>query len=511
MILNSVDLSVDPCKDFYSYCCGGWERHHSIPADRSKYGAIEELQTKVLLQLKGKRYIRFQFETSDKFGNSESAIFSIFFTDLLESEESDGVAVQNAFRFYKSCMNTSSIESRGALPFLQFATEWGGWPVVDTSWSAKKFQPLSAIAKIQIKTGYGYILPIIVGTDPKNTTRKLLQKMSPLEKMENFDFWYNNMTIKELRKRVPQIDWLNFIQEFTNSSLLSIGKGYEIHKNDVVIVRDIPYVEKISRFLRDETNARQISTYLGWRVLMGLMQHLPQNFTVAVKEFFRDTGFAQQTSERLRTCINRINSVFEMAAAFLYVKKHFSFEVRNEVRKLVLDLSFEFENLLLNNDWMDRKTKNAALEKLRAMKVNVGFPDWITDENNLDDYYLQTSMPAMGDNVFENDIKLTEYKTGLVIKSLRVPPKKEEWPVSPITINAAYNRNLNSITFPAAFLQLPLYSSSMPKFVNYAAIGSIIGHEITHGFDSEVAQNCHDVVPMPIEKYCLETNTFNSS
>ncbi|GIY12731.1 neprilysin-11 [Caerostris extrusa] len=167
MILNSVDLSVDPCKDFYSYCCGGWERHHSIPADKNKYGAIEELQTKVLLQLKGKRSIRFQFKTSDKFGNSESAFFSVFFTDLLESEESDGVAVQNAFSFYKSCMNTSSIESRGALPFLQFAAEWGGWPVVDTSWSAKKFQPLSAIAKIQIKTGYGYILPIIVGTDPK--------------------------------------------------------------------------------------------------------------------------------------------------------------------------------------------------------------------------------------------------------------------------------------------------------------------------------------------------------
>ncbi|GIY12730.1 neprilysin-11 [Caerostris extrusa] len=270
-------------------------------------------------------------------------------------------------------------------------------------------------------------------------------------------------SIVDFETQMLQIDWLYFIQEFTNSSLLSIDKGYEIHKNDVIIVRDIPYVEKISRYLRDETNARQISTYLGWRVLMGLMQHLPQNFTVAVK------GFSVTLD--------------------LHSKPQKDGELASIVRKLVLDLSFEFEKLLLNNDWMDRKTQNAALDKLRAMKVNVGFPDWITDENNLDDYYLQTNMPTMGDNVFENDIKLTKYKTGIVIKSLRCLQKRRSsffrWPVSPITINAAYNRNLNSITFPAAFLQLPLYSSSMPKFVNYAAIGSIIGHEITHGFDSE--------------------------
>ncbi|GFU12515.1 neprilysin-1 [Nephila pilipes] len=500
---NSMDLNSDPCKDFYSYCCGGWEKSHHIPKDMIKYGAIEELQIKVLHKIK------------------------------------------------------ASIESKGGLPFLRFAGEWGGWPVTDTSWSARKFHALSALAKIQLKTGHVYILPIIIATDPKNTTRKLiqidrpsliisenilrkkteesskkdlknfeiffskvavllgakqsnfsadfnsivnfeenmLQMMSPPEDMEDIKYWYNNMTLMDLQKRVPQINWIQYIQEITNSSLLSIDKGYEIHKKDIVIVRDLPYVLKISEYVRNEKNSRQISTYLGWRVLTTLLDHLPYQFSVALEEYYRDSGYPLQTTERWKTCINRINSAFGIVSAFLYVKEHFSMDVRNEVRKLVLDLSYQFERRLLNNDWMDRKTKNAALQKLRAMKVNVGFPDWITDESNLDDYYMQTNMPTMGDDVFENDLKLMEHKTMQVIKSLRVLPKREEWTMSPVTINAAYNRNTNSIkmftycssisAFPAAFLQLPLYKNSLPEYFNYAAIGSIIGHEITHGFDSE--------------------------
>lgn len=518
-IRKSMDLKSDPCKDFYSFCCGGWESNHQIPKDMNKYGAIEELKIKVLHKIK----------------------------DIFENGTPHGIAVTNAFTFYTSCMNTSAIESRGSLPFLQFTDEWGGWPVIHTNWSSKKFHPLSAIAKIQLKTGYGYILPIVIATDPKNTTRKLiqidqpsliisenilrkkneesskkdlkdfenffskvavllgagksnfsadfnsiinfeekmLQMMSPPEYVEDINHWYNNMTLTDLQKKVPQINWIQYIQEITNSSLLSIDKGYEIHKKDIVIVRDLPYIMKVSEYIRNEKNSRQISIYLGWRVLTHLLHHLPLNFSIALEEYYRDSGYPLQTTKRWKTCINRINSAFGMVSAFLYVKEHFSIDVRNEVRKLILDLSYQFERRLLSNDWMDRKTKNAALQKLRAMKVNIGFPDWITDESNLDDYYIQTNMPTMDDDVLQNDLKLMEYTTIQVIKSLRVLPKREEWTMSPVTINAAYSRNTNSITFPAAFLQLPLYNSSLPGYFNYAAIGSIIGHEITHGFDSE--------------------------
>ncbi|GFS54725.1 neprilysin [Trichonephila inaurata madagascariensis] len=146
-----MDFNSDPCKDFYSYCCGGWERNPQIPKGMNKYGAIEELQIQVFHKIK----------------------------DIFEKGTPNGIAVRNAFTFFTSCMNTSAIESRGILPFLQFTAEWGGWPVIDTSWSAKKFHPLSAIAKIQLKTGYGYIIPIIIVTDPKNTRRKLIQIDQP--------------------------------------------------------------------------------------------------------------------------------------------------------------------------------------------------------------------------------------------------------------------------------------------------------------------------------------------
>ncbi|CAL1261356.1 unnamed protein product [Larinioides sclopetarius] len=480
-----------------------------------KYGAIEELQMKVLYQLK----------------------------DLFENQESQGLAVRNMLNFYRSCTNTSSIENRGSSPFLKFIGEWGGWPVIQKNWSSKHFQPLTALANIQLKTGYGYILPLSVVTDPKNTSRKLieidqapliisdnillkrheessqnelkifeklfiklatmldstqknftadfysivdletrmLQMLTPPEKLEST----NKMAIKDLKKRIPQIDWLRYIQEFSNSSLSTLGKGYEITHEDIIIIRDLKFADKISHYIGNEKNFRQISTYLGFRVLLTLINHLPENFTIALHEFYHDNGFPLQISDRWKTCIARINSVFGMIAGFLYTKEYFSLQDRNEVRKLVLDLSFEFEEQLLNNNWMDRTTKNAALEKLHAMKVNVGFPDWITDEGNLDDFYIKTNMPTMEDDVFENDLKITEYKIMQLIKTLRVLPKKEEWPVSPTTINAAYNRNMNSITFPAAFLQLPFYNNSLPRYFNYAAIGSIIGHEITHGFDSE--------------------------
>ncbi|KAF8785573.1 Endothelin-converting enzyme like protein [Argiope bruennichi] len=517
-IRNSLDRNVDPCNDFYSYCCGGWEKNHQIPPDLKKYGAIEELQMQVLHQLK----------------------------DLFENKESQGLAARNMLNFYRSCINTSSIENLGSTPFLKFVREWGGWPVIDTNWSSKLFDPLTALANIQLKTGRGYILPLSVSTDPRNTSRKLieidqaplmiadkillkrneesaqkelkrfenlfiklalilgstrsnfsedfnsivdleikmLQMMTPPEKLESNNQWYNKMPIKDLKRRIPQIDWLRYIQEFSNSSLSIQGKGNEITKEDLVIVRDLPYAEKISHYIRNEKNFRQISTYLGLRVLLSLLTHLPENFTVALHEFYRDNGVPLQISDRWKICINRINSIFGMIAGFLYVKEYFSLEDRNEVRKLVLDLSFEFEKQLLYNNWMDRETKKAALEKLRAMKVNVGFPDWITDESNLDDFYIKTNMPTMEDEVFENDLKITQYRIMQLIKSLRIIPKKEEWPMSPTIINAAYNRNMNSITFPAAFLQLPLYNSSLPRYFNYAAIGSIIGHEITHGFDS---------------------------
>ncbi|KFM60677.1 Membrane metallo-endopeptidase-like 1, partial [Stegodyphus mimosarum] len=453
-IRQSLDLRVDPCQDFYAYCCGGWLKTHEVPPDMKKFGITEKLENEVLLKING----------------------------LLTSSNSSGIAWRNAVKFYNSCMNMTAIEKRGAAPLLTYFTRFGGWPLLNKQWQEKDFDWITALTVVQLTTGYGYVIPIIIGTDPKNTSRKLLQldqpnllfpeeilrqpnsesskshlqkfqkflnkiavllgadistiseyvnsllefeiqlfeMMSPEENMNNISYWYNTMTVGDLQRKIPEVNWVRFLQELTNSSLLLVDGEPTIQNEDIIIVRDLPYIQKISKYLRNASHIRHIANYLGCRVAMSLMLHLPKNFSDALYEYYGDLGYTFRSPERWKTCTKRVSSFFNQVTVFAYVDKYFPKDVKNEVNKLVLDISFQFEKILLSNDWMDRITKNAALKKLRAMKANIGYPDWIGDENNINDVYVKENMPTMDDKVFENDVKLVEHRVMQLIKTLRL-------------------------------------------------------------------------------------------
>jgi putative endopeptidase len=282
---------------------------------------------------------------------------------------------------------------------------------------------------------------------------------------------YNKMSVAELQKMLPAFEVDSYLQEL------------HITSPEALIVIDTKYIQTLGHIFQ-ESSLDDIKTYLRFRLVNGASDLLSQNFFDLNHNFFLKTlKGVKQFKPRNEFMAMSTRSILGHPVAQLYVKDYLSSESRKQVEDMVLHIREEFADRLKNNQWLDTQTKDSALKKLTAMEIKVGFPEkWI-------DY---SSVDIKRDDFYGNMMRLNSFSGRRNLDQLGKPVVPDGFSISGLTlptdVNAAYSPLFNHIEISAAILQPPFFFPELDPAVNYGAIGAVIGHEITHGFDSSGRQ-----------------------
>ncbi len=289
-----------------------------------------------------------------------------------------------------------------------------------------------------------------------------------LDKVERRDArkTYNPMTVAELQKTTPGINWNTFFSEIGAKEV------------DTVIVRQPNYMEALQPLL-SANNLDDWKEYLRWTLFNDAAGTLTTEIEEANWEFYQKTlRGAQKPLPRNERALATINGTIGEALGKLYVEEHFPAEAKASAEEMIQNVVKAFENRIDQLAWMSDSTKVKAKQKLNTTTIKVGYPDQWKDYNT-----LEVKKPEDGGSYFQNMLNASKWNVAENMAELGEPVDKSEWFMAPQIVNAYYNPSYNEIVFPAAILQPPFYDYKADAAVNYGGIGAVIGHEISHGFD----------------------------
>lgn len=284
------------------------------------------------------------------------------------------------------------------------------------------------------------------------------------------------MTFSELKTRYPFIDWLAYLNAKSYSGLV-------FNESDVVIVQQPTYYDQLESVL-NQTDKRTIANYIIWRDLSDYIPYLTADLREMEFQFFQTITGKVIKNARWSDCVKSVAGMFNIAVSSMYVREHFrDYRIKDDISEMTAEISSEFEKILVENEWMDKETKKEALKKLRAMKSNIAYPSELMDDAPVENYYKNLKFNET--NYLQSAISIDTHGKEFVCSRYHLPVNRTDWVdhSTSIYVNANYNGKTNSIQIIAAMLQGHFFSSDRPRYMNYASIGYVIGHEMTHGFD----------------------------
>ncbi|RLV63968.1 hypothetical protein DV515_00017730 [Chloebia gouldiae] len=283
-------------------------------------------------------------------------------------------------------------------------------------------------------------------------------------------------------------------------------------EEEEVVLLATDYMHKVSNLIR-VTPSRILHNYMLWRIVVVLSEHLSTPFRDAIHELSKEMEGSEKQLEPGKICLSQANKHFGMALGALFVEEHFSSASKAKVQQLVEDIKYILDQRLDELDWMDEETRRAARAKLRYMMVMIGYPDFLLKPEAIDKEYEARDSPGACEDMgtwpalhtlgagispdvavspqfevdektyFKNILNSIAFGIRLSVKKIRQEVDKSAWLLPPQALNAYYLPNKNQMVFPAGILQPTLYDPEFPQSLNYGGIGTIIGHELTHGYD----------------------------
>lgn len=294
-----------------------------------------------------------------------------------------------------------------------------------------------------------------------------------LDRVERRDgrLQYNPMTIADLQKMTPAIEWNSYFSDL----------GFK--KLDTINVLQPRYMKALQTIFA-ENKVADWKEYMKWTILNGSAGELSNTIELANFDFYGKTltGAIKQRPREDRA-LQIINTTIGETLGKLYVEKMFPAEAKEKANKMIKNIILAYQFRIENLTWMSPETKIKAIEKLKKINPKIGYPDKWKDYSA-----LVINAPAEGGSYFENMRNYSRWNFQKDMDKLSKPVDKTEWGMSPQTVNAYYNPSYNEIVFPAAILQPPFYNYKADEAVNYGGIGAVIGHEISHGFDDSGAR-----------------------
>lgn len=494
--LTNLDTTAVQGADFYQYACGGWMKKHPLTNEYSRFGSFDMLAENNREQLKGLIVeIAAGQNAQGTIGQKIGDIYNLAMDSV--KLNADGVTpIQADLEKIASVKDKSEIvplmaelAHSGVFPYFSF---YVGADIMDSksnlfqlyqggiSLGEKEYYLDNDDVTVNIRNKYKeHIVKMfqLAGFDEAAAKKKMEAVMDIETRIAKASFSaveqrnpaanYHKMSLDELKKEIPGIDWDAFLN--------GIGvKG--VTELSVSQVEPIKEVEKIINSLPVEN---QIA-YMQWSLIDRAAGYLSDDLVAQNFDFYGKTLSGKQTNQpRWKRAVSTVNGVLGEAVGQMYVEKYFPAAAKERMIQLVKNLQTALGERIRNLEWMGDSTKIKAIEKLNSFYVKVGYPDKWRD---------YTGLNIEKDSYWANVKRATEFELDYMLSKAGKPVDRDEWGMTPQTVNAYYNPTTNEICFPAGILQYPFFDMNADDAFNYGAIGVVIGHEMTHGFDDQGRQ-----------------------
>lgn len=497
--INPADLdkNVNPGESFYDFACGGWMKANPLPDAYSRYGSFDRLAE-----------------------DNNKRIHSIL-SELEKGEYAKGTVEQKLSDYYKLAMDSDRLNREGVQPVM---------PLIREAEAAKTVADLENMKLKYAEYGLSNFMGMGFGADEKNAKMNIMNvyqggltlgqkeyyldndeattdireaykahivrmfqffgftKAEAQSKMEGIlrietalakvsksrtelrdvEANYNKMTLKEFEKRYPNVQITRHLN----------AEGIDTKYFQELIVGQPSFVAGADKII-SELDADDYRAYIEWDIILSASSYLSEYISQANFDFFGKTLSGRKVDyPRWKRATNQVEAQMGQALGKIYVERYFPASSKSRMETLVKNLQKSLAKRIEAQTWMSKKTKKAALEKLNAFYVKIGYP------NKWDDISKLEIDPSK--SYYQNVLECRRFwNKHQIEKTAGKPVDPDEWFMTPQTVNAYYNPTTNEICFPAGILQVPFFDPTADDAFNYGAIGVVIGHEMTHGFDDQ--------------------------
>ena len=496
-----IDKTVDPCENFYRFSCNGWFKRNPLPADQVAYGRFTELFELNRLHLKQ----ILEAEATPAPGNADT-----------RSPNEQKIGDE-----YASCMDTATVNKLGLTPLqpeldriaaLKTTAELPaliahlhsiGVNAFFGMGSSQDFADSSSVISFYISGGLG--LPerdYYTRTDAKSVEQRQqyvahvrtmftlageaeAQAAKDAETVLAIETRLAKASLTIIDKRDPQnlnhpTDVASFSKELTHFSLGDYVAAAHAPAAGKVNDTEPKFFAEFNSLLGD-TPIDRIKVYLRWHLLDAYAgTSLPESFDHENWNFYAHIlNGAEKQQERWKRCTSRVDLELGEALGQVYVVKYFPPEEKQRTLEMTLAIEQAMDKDIAGLDWMSAATKAMAKDKLHAVMNKIGYPDKWRDYSKLE---------IVRGDALGNEMRARQFEVARDLAKIGKPVDKGEWQMTPPTVNAYYDPQMNNVNFPAGYLQPPFFSGKEDDAANYGDMGSTIGHELTHGFDDQGRQ-----------------------
>lgn len=489
--LSAMDTTVKPQDDFYRYCNGNWMKNNPLPSDKSRFGSFDVLRD-----------------------SSEARIHRIIEELASAKNLKPGTDESRIATLYNEAMDSVKLNKDGAAPIMSELKEIEG---VST-----KADLIKLLAKFDSE-GSQTFFSTYVFADDKNSTINIMHLnqggvgmgdrdyylkpenkkireayinyLTEISKLAGFDdaqaktmvdntmkvetaianMQYSSVELRDTHKNYNMLNVADFVAShkgFDWATYLQ-DRGLKMEKWDV---GQTGYFDKFDKWFAS-ASLEELKDYMIVSTISGAAPYLSDNFYKANFDFYsKELAGVQAMRPRWKRAVSSVEGAIGEALGKVYVDRYFSANDKARMEQLIENLRQALSERINSLTWMSPETKQKAQEKLSSFKVKVGYP------NKWKDY---SKMDIKGDSYYADMKRANKFEYDFNMSELGKPVDMDRWYMYPQTVNAYYQPTTNEICFPAGILQPPFYNSNADDPVNYGAIGVVIGHEMTHGFDDQ--------------------------
>ena len=494
----NMNLDVKPGADFYEYAAGGWLKTHPLDAEHPTNGAFVDLEEQNQKRIKG--LIEEYSSTSQPKGSLGQKIGDLYnlMMDSVRLNREGAAPLKPVLAKIEAIKNkkeyqlvTAQLDRQGASAMM-FGISVGadqrnasqnivGISQGGIGLSERDYYLNDDEQTVKVRNAYKeYIKTLFQLTgDDEQTAQKKTDVLLAIEtriakasydnvKLRDVNANYHKMSYAQLISDYPGIDWGNIF----------LAQGFPpFAEVDLAQPEPIKEVEKIL----EETSLDDLKTYAEAKVISSATNSLSDEFRSASFKFNQTLSGVKQDRPRWKRAVGVVSGVLGEAIGKLYVKKYFPESSKQRMLDLVHNLQTALAERIDEASWMEQATKDQAKDKLSNFIIKIGYPDKWRDYSGLE---IDPSL-----SLYDNLTRVTAFLTkDYIDRKVNKPVDKSEWHMTPQTVNAYYNPTTNEICFPAAILQAPFFDPEADDAVNYGAIGGVIGHEMSHGFDDQGCQ-----------------------
>jgi endothelin-converting enzyme/putative endopeptidase len=494
--IHALDTTAKPCDDFFQFACGTWLKENDIPADKTSWGRFNELDER-----------------------NRNVLHDIL-EKVAQDDPRRGASQQKIGDFYAACLDQEAIDAQGLAPIQ---------PELDRIAKLKDKSQLAAEVAHLHNIGVDVLFDFGSGADFKNASKVIAQADQGGLGLPDRDYYFNDdptsqkqreqykqhvqrmfelmgdkpevaakaaETVFEIEsalaqaslKRVDRRDPEKIYHKKSRAELAKLSPAFSWNQYITSIeaptfeelnVAHPPFFENMQQLIEKQP-LENWKTYLRWHLVHANAPLLPSKFDQENFDFFSRTLRGQKEQEvRWKRCVRFTDGAIGEALGKEFVEQTFGKEGKERTLKMIQALEKALKNDIGDLPWMTETTKKAALVKLDAIANKIGYPDQWRDYGTL---------KIVRGDALGNQQRADAFEFRRQLNKIGKDLDKKEWGMTPPTVNAYYNPLENNINFPAGILQPPFYDNNMDDGVNFGAIGAVIGHELTHGFDDQGRQ-----------------------